>query len=58
MQTPYQRIKKVMNWNYNRGINSERCNELYRKIIAPKFKNNTYYENQFKPKSYDTTRES
>jgi len=58
MQTPYQRIKKVMNWNYNRGVNSERVNEVYRKIIAPKFKNNTYYENQFKPKSYDTTRES
>jgi len=52
MQTPYQRIKKVINFYYSRGVNSERVNELHRKIIAPKFKNSTYYENQFKPKDY------
>ncbi len=34
--TPYQRIKKVMNFYYNRGINSERCNIVYRKIIKQK----------------------
>jgi len=38
MQTPYQRIKKVMNWNYNRGVNSERVNEVYRKIINENMK--------------------
>jgi len=40
MQTPYQRIKKVMNFYYYRGISKESVNELYRKIIEPKFKNN------------------
>lgn len=30
---PITRIKKVMEFYYNRGINSERVNELYRKII-------------------------
>ena len=32
-QTPYQRIKKVMNFYYNRGVNSERVNKVYRNII-------------------------
>ena len=33
----YQRIKKVMLWNYNRGVNSEKVNEVYRKIIKQKY---------------------
>jgi len=33
MQTPYQRILKVMNWNYNRGICKESVINIYRKII-------------------------
>ena len=42
--TNYQRIKKVMNWNYNRGVNSERCNDVYRAIIKQKFSSiNKYY---------------
>jgi hypothetical protein len=32
-QTPLQRIKRIMKFNYNRGLNSERVNEVYRKII-------------------------
>lgn len=28
----WQRILRVMNFNYKRGLNSERVNELYRKI--------------------------
>ena len=32
--TAYQRIKRVMQWNYNRGVNSERCNDVYRNIVA------------------------
>lgn len=45
MQTPYQRVKKVMNWNYNRGINSERVNEVYRKIINQKINKNAVTPN-------------
>ena len=30
---PIVRIKKVMQFYYNRGVNSERVNELYRKIL-------------------------
>ena len=32
-QTPYQRVQRIMNFYYNRGINSERVNDIYRKII-------------------------
>lgn len=32
-QTPLQRIQRIMKFNYNRGLNSERVNEVYRKII-------------------------
>lgn len=46
--TPLQRIKIVMNYYYKKGHNSERVNKVYRKIIAPKFKDAKYYENQFK----------
>ncbi len=28
----WQRILRVMNFNYKRGLNSERVNEIYRKI--------------------------
>ena len=35
-QTPLQRIKRVMNFYYNRGINKESVNELYRKIFNNK----------------------
>jgi hypothetical protein len=30
--TNWQRILRVMNFNYKRGLNSERVNEIYRKI--------------------------
>ena len=32
----YQRIKRVMNFYYNRGVNSERVNNIYRIIIKQK----------------------
>lgn len=32
-QSPRVRINRVMKFYYNRGINSERVNNLYRKII-------------------------
>jgi len=51
--SPLQRIKIVMNYYYRRGTNKERVNELYRKIIEPKFKDADYYKNQFKPKDYN-----
>lgn len=31
---PIVRIKRVMQFYYNRGVNSERVNNLYRKILA------------------------
>jgi hypothetical protein len=30
---PLTRIRKVMEFYYKRGVNSERVNELYRKIL-------------------------
>jgi hypothetical protein len=30
---PIVRIKRVMQFYYNRGVNSERVNDLYRKIL-------------------------
>ena len=30
-QTPMQRIQRIMKFNYNRGLNSERVNAVYRK---------------------------
>jgi hypothetical protein len=50
--TNLQRIKRIMLFNYNRGVNKESVNKVYKKIIAPKFKDAKYYENQFKPKDY------
>jgi len=35
--TNYQRIKKVMTWCYNRGINKESVNSVYRTIIKQKY---------------------
>lgn len=37
-QTPYQRIKRIMNFYYNRGVNSERVNKIYLTIIKQKLK--------------------
>jgi hypothetical protein len=37
-QTPYQRIKRVMQFYYNRGQNRENVNEVYRTIIKSKLK--------------------
>ncbi len=31
---PITRIKKVMDFYYKRGVNSERVNNLYRKILS------------------------
>jgi hypothetical protein len=36
-QSCLQRINRVMKFNYNRGLNSERVNAVYRKIIKLKF---------------------
>jgi len=36
--TPEYRIKKVMNFYYDRGQNRESVNEVYRNIINLKFK--------------------
>ena len=35
-KTPRQRINKIMNHLHSRGNNSERVNEVYRKIIKKK----------------------
>ena len=35
-QTPLQRIKRIMNFYYNRGCNKESVNDLYRKIFNNK----------------------
>ena len=35
-QSPLQRILRIMKFNYNRGLNSERVNKVYRKIINQK----------------------
>ena len=32
-QTPLQRIKRVINFYYKRGVNKESVNELYKKIL-------------------------
>ncbi len=36
-QSCLQRINRVMKFNYLRGLNSERVNKVYRKIIKLKF---------------------
>jgi len=36
-QSPLQRIQNVMKYLYLRGGNSERVNEIYRKIISAKY---------------------
>jgi hypothetical protein len=46
--TPKQRILRILKWNYNRGINKESVNEVYRKLL----KDANYYQNQFKVKDY------
>jgi hypothetical protein len=51
--TPLQRINRILAFYYKRGICKESVNKVYRNILAIKFKDNKYYENQFKPKSYD-----
>lgn len=45
MLSNYKRIKKVMNFYYNRGVNSERVNEVYRKIINQKINKNAVTPN-------------
>jgi hypothetical protein len=37
-QSDLQRIKRVMNFYYNRGCNKESVNRLYYKILKDKFK--------------------
>lgn len=32
-QSPLQRIKRVLNFYYNRGVNSERVNSVYKRIL-------------------------
>jgi hypothetical protein len=50
--TPLQRINRILAWNYKRGTNKESVNKVYRNILAIKFKDSKYYENQFKIKDY------
>jgi len=35
--TNLQRIKRILNFYYKRGINSERSNKVYRNILKQKF---------------------
>jgi hypothetical protein len=35
---PLGRIKRVMMFYYKRGVNSERVNDLYKKILSDKYK--------------------
>jgi hypothetical protein len=51
--TPLQRINRILAFYYKRGTNKESVNKVHRKILAIKFKDSKYYENQFKPKSYE-----
>ena len=37
-QSALQRIQRILKFNYNRGLNSERVNEVYFKIIDKMFK--------------------
>jgi hypothetical protein len=53
--TNLQRIKRILQFNYKRGVNKESVNEVYRKVLSEKFKDSKYYENQFKPKDYQKT---
>lgn len=39
-QTPYQRILRIENFYWQRGCNSERVNEVKRKILVLKFNKN------------------
>jgi len=32
-QSPLQRIRRILNWNHNRGICKESVNKVYRNII-------------------------
>lgn len=36
-QSALQRINRIIDFNYKRGINKESVNEVYRKIIKPKY---------------------
>ena len=50
-QTPLQRINRILAFYYKRGVNKESVNRVYRNILAIKFKDSKYYENQFKIKT-------
>lgn len=36
-QSPLQRIHRIMTFNYKRGCNSERVNNIYKKILKQKY---------------------
>jgi len=38
-QSDYQRIKRIMKFYYDRGQNRENVNEVYKKVINQKVKN-------------------
>lgn len=38
-QSNLQRIQRVLNYYYKRGVNRESVNKVYHKIINDKFKN-------------------
>ena len=38
-QSDLQRIKRVINFYYNRGCNKESVNDIYRKILKQKYEN-------------------
>ena len=50
--TTLQRINRIIAFYYKRGTNKESVNKVHRKILAIKFKDSKYYENQFKVKDY------
>jgi len=36
-QSPLQRINRIIEFNYKRGINKESVNNVHRKIIKPRY---------------------
>ena len=45
-QTPLQRINRILRFYENRGVNSERANAVYRKIVKLKLKLNDTETNE------------
>jgi hypothetical protein len=39
-QSPYQRMKRVIDFYYKRGCNKESVNRIYKQVLKEKFKTN------------------